>query len=206
MICCSAFAASDPTPPRPVVQRARSEGVEPWSLAARGSAPARKSASTAAEHRFRTARCNGVTPPRAAAFGSAPASARYSMTARWRAGFQFAVPGSPMTAACKGSAPRRAASSPIALASCKVTRQRRERAPSRTTCHGGTARLGPCRALITCRDGCDLLDRPGLALSGAAAVVEVALRCDNVRLCPQWRSTGFISATPTPAAMVRRSC
>jgi hypothetical protein len=32
MICRSAFAASDPTPPRPVVQRARSEGVEPRSL------------------------------------------------------------------------------------------------------------------------------------------------------------------------------
>ena len=89
MTCCSAFAASDPTPPRPVVQRARSDGVEPWSLAARGSAPARRSASTAAEHRFRTARCNGVTPPRAAAFGSAPASTRYSMTARCRAGSQL---------------------------------------------------------------------------------------------------------------------
>src|SRR5436190_18797424 len=59
-----------------------SEGVEPWSFAAQGSAPARRSASTAAEHRFRTARCSGVTPPRATAFGLAPASTRYSMTAR----------------------------------------------------------------------------------------------------------------------------
>ena len=102
MICCSAFAASDPTPPRPVVQRARSEGVEPRSFAARGSAPARRSARTAAEHRFRTARCNGVTPPRAAAFGSAPASTRYSMTARCRAGSQFGVPGSPIDGCVQG--------------------------------------------------------------------------------------------------------
>ena len=34
-------------------------------MARRGSAPAARSASTAAEHRFRTARCRGVTPPRA---------------------------------------------------------------------------------------------------------------------------------------------
>ncbi len=76
MVCCSSLAASDPTPPRPVVHRARSEGVEPWSFVERGSAPARKSASTAAEDRFRTARCSGVTLPWARAFGSAPASIR----------------------------------------------------------------------------------------------------------------------------------
>ena len=63
IVCCSSLAASDPTPPRPVVHRARSNGVEPWSFVVRGSAPARKSASTAAEQRFRTARCSGVTPP-----------------------------------------------------------------------------------------------------------------------------------------------
>ena len=76
MICCSALASADPVPPRPVVRCARSDAVEPRSFSRRGSAPARNNASTAAEHRLRTARCNGVTPPTAAASGSAPASIR----------------------------------------------------------------------------------------------------------------------------------
>ena len=54
----------------------QSDAVELRSFWSRGSAPARSSAPTAAEHRFRTARCSGVTPPAAAALGSAPAPMR----------------------------------------------------------------------------------------------------------------------------------
>ena len=82
IVRCSARAAGDPDPPRPVVQPARSSAVEPWSLVRRGSAPASSRASTAAEQRLRTARCSGVTPPAAAAFGSAPDSTSQVMIAR----------------------------------------------------------------------------------------------------------------------------
>ena len=51
-------------------QLARSHAVEPLSLVRRVSAPRRRSASTAAEQRFRTARWSGVTPPAATALGS----------------------------------------------------------------------------------------------------------------------------------------
>jgi len=99
--CCrriDELAAADPLPPRPVVHRVRSIGVEREPLRSRGSAPPSSSAATASAHRLRTALCSGEVPFLSSAFGSAPAASRMAMLSRCAVGSHSGDPGPPSTA------------------------------------------------------------------------------------------------------------
>ena len=121
MVCCSSLAASDPTPPRPVVHRARSEGVEPWSFVERGRRRAHKSASTGS--RRSVPHCS--MQRRYPALGSCVrVSARVNQIVDDRplaSRVTFVAPGSPMTAACSGSAPAPVAGADVSAARNQIT-------------------------------------------------------------------------------------
>ena len=95
---CWARASGEPEPPRPVVRRARSIGVEPARFGSAASAPCASSVFTADAQRVRTARWRGATPLLSSALGSAPALMSAAIVAACARGFQVGAPGTPSQA------------------------------------------------------------------------------------------------------------